>query len=88
MEAISTTAKNLWPSTLILGVNKGLSGPVLSTFVSGLCCILLHLNQEWIKWSCKLYLEGKVQLDLIPIESITCRRIHTMHNGVSSVPYT
>ncbi len=42
----------------------------------------------WIKWSCKLYLEGKVQLDLIPIESITCRRIHIMHNGVSSVPYT
>ncbi len=29
----------------------------------------------WIKWSCKLYLEGKVQLDLIPLESITYRHI-------------
>jgi hypothetical protein len=28
-----------------------------------------------------------VQLDLIPLEFITCRRIHIMHNGVSSVPY-
>jgi hypothetical protein len=23
------------------------------------------IQVEWIKWSCKLYLEGKVQLDLI-----------------------
>ena len=42
---------------------------------------------SWIKWSCKLYLEGKVQVDLIPLEFITCRRIHITHNGVSSVPY-
>jgi hypothetical protein len=42
---------------------------------------------HWYKKSCKLYLEGKVQLDHNPLESIKqyCLIISRMYGGVSSV---
>ncbi len=43
-------------------------GTQLVTDYSMHICTRLYL---WIKWSCKLYLQGKVQLDLIPSESNT-----------------